>query len=73
MTESDKYGEQVQPGSYEERDICGMVVDLPDGRPSACAYTAGHRSLHSWANLPGARSSRPPGPRGEDRTSRARR
>jgi hypothetical protein len=67
----DKYGEHVT-GAVPKHAMCCMVASI-GGEPIACAYANGHRSLHSWAALPGAPGSRPPGHRGADRTAAARR
>jgi hypothetical protein len=70
-TDVDRYGaEGVVGRKVSPQDLCAVVIDLPAG-PVACAYAPGHKSLHSWADLPGAKSSRPPGKKGAQRTREA--
>lgn len=73
MTEvTDRYGDAVAPRMADKSQLCATVTTLADGSVIACGYSRGHRSLHSWHALPGATSSKPPGPRGEDRARRGR-
>jgi hypothetical protein len=71
VTELDTAGRPIAGRKVSVHDICATVVDLATG-PVACAYPAGHTGLHSWADLPGAKSSRPPGGKGSERTASAR-
>lgn len=72
----DKYGEHVT-GAVPKHAMCCMVAMVEDVKgervPIGCAYATGHKSLHSWQTLPGSGGSKPPGPRGADRTAAARR
>ena len=74
MNQSDMYAEHVV-GRVPKHAMCAMVAEVQDrnGRavPVSCAYAAGHRSLHSWSAMTSA-GSKPPGPRGHQRTAAVR-